>query len=303
MFPKIFLESFSFCFGGFCKMEPNQTDLNLLEQLLLKILSPQNKERLEAENKYREILTKNADLCLLGLILVLENSNHRSAKELSMILLRQSMIKRNDENARIFDLTQVETQEKIKNKLISNLVAQKNRIVQKKVCDVIAVLGSYQLKKNKWPELIPNLLGMISNLESDLVANFFYLFQQIAVYTGVLLQDYTQEFLELFMKYIDSKIPLEIRVSNLKAYTAFIVLIAKQDRQKFQSILPEMLQTISDCITQSRFDFGEICIQEFIETAVLIPKFFLPQINDIVEGMLFIAGSTEIDENILYINN
>eukprot|EP01156_Anaeramoeba_ignava_P013717 Anaeramoba_ignava/a607397_55.p1 GENE.a607397_55~~a607397_55.p1 ORF type:complete len:1106 (-),score=298.37 a607397_55:112-3429(-) len=298
MFPKIFLESFSFCFGGFCKMEPNQTDLNLLEQLLLKILSPQNKERLEAENKYREILTKNADLCLLGLILVLENSNHRSAKELSMILLRQSVIHNFLDGEKLFNLIPKESQELIKKKLLENIMIQTTKSTQKKVCDVIAAIGANQTKEDRWPELIPYLMKIFQDSQDSVKENIFYIIEQLSICSGPIVDKYDVDFFPLFEEFMKSQYSVGIRVANFKAISSFIILIPKSARIKYQNLIPSMFELLQECINLGDFDICEQIIQELIDSAELIPKFFLPHISTVVDYVISITTLNDIDESI-----
>ncbi|KAJ5074794.1 karyopherin (importin) beta 3 [Anaeramoeba ignava] len=276
----------------------DQNEAQLFEEILINILSPNNFLRGEAEEKYKSLLENNSELCLFSLIDRLENSNQQKVKDLSMILLRQSVIHNFLDGEKLFNLIPKESQELIKKKLLENIMIQTTKSTQKKVCDVIAAIGANQTKEDRWPELIPYLMKIFQDSQDSVKENIFYIIEQLSICSGPIVDKYDVDFFPLFEEFMKSQYSVGIRVANFKAISSFIILIPKSARIKYQNLIPSMFELLQECINLGDFDICEQIIQELIDSAELIPKFFLPHISTVVDYVISITTLNDIDESI-----
>ncbi|KAJ5075985.1 arm repeat superfamily protein [Anaeramoeba ignava] len=281
----------------------DNSDLKLFENLLVNILSSNNQQRIEAEEKYQEIFDNNTDLCLFYLIQIIETSEIQNIRELALILLRQSALKISPiKNEKYFETVSEETKMQIKKHLLENIEKQTIRSTQKKVCDAIAAIGTNELKKGTWTELIPTLCSIYPNASPILQENIIYIFEQLSIYTTESLLPFDDKIIEILTHSIQKTMKIDIRVAGVKAISAYSISLKKDFRRKYQNLIPEMLETLKDCFSIGEFEFGSECIQEFIEISEILPIYFDNYLENVVDTMLIISDSNEIDEKIRQIS-
>ena len=79
----------------------------------------------------------------------------------------------------------------------------------------------------------------------------------------------------------------EVKIAGLSATTSFIrELEEDSDRNKFQDLIPVMLQTVSSILSTEEQDSAEEALEAFIEIAEAHPTFLRRQLDVVVNNML-----------------
>ncbi len=79
----------------------------------------------------------------------------------------------------------------------------------------------------------------------------------------------------------------DVKIAGLSATTSFIrELDEDSDRNKFQDLIPVMLQTVSNILSTEEQDSAEEALEAFIEIAEAHPTFLRRQLDVVVNNML-----------------
>lgn len=79
----------------------------------------------------------------------------------------------------------------------------------------------------------------------------------------------------------------DVKIAGLSATTCFIrELEEDSDRNKFQDLIPIMLQTVSNILSTEEQDSAEEALEAFIEIAEAHPTFLRRQLDVVVNNML-----------------
>ncbi|KAJ5067672.1 karyopherin (importin) beta 3 [Anaeramoeba ignava] len=278
---------------AFLPSKMNPQEFQQFEQLLHTLTIPNNKERQEAEDYYHSLFQKNADLCGLYLVSMLQSSSIK-VKMLSMILLRQSIVSKTQNAWKIFSL---ETKQKIKSKLLEEVQTQP-QVVKKKVANCIAAIGKIELGKGKWNELLQLTTQLIESSDPENVENGLYLIQQLSLTSGKILAKEKESLYEIFSKLIDKSYKISIRYSTLKAVASYVLILSNEDNIPFRKLIPEMIEVINEFLKNGDDDLVSDCLQELIETAELASKFFREHTEMVISLSGFIIHETEVETGI-----
>lgn len=140
-----------------------------VEEILLKLLVPDNKILQEATTELREVF-KSPNL-IQTLVDLLATSSTVQVRQYSAILLRRKISK-----IRQWNKLSVNIKNCLKESLLRLVVSETEKSVKNSIAQVIGIVGKHELSKNQWPALLEFLNRLIiSSNESDRQLGMFTL--------------------------------------------------------------------------------------------------------------------------------
>lgn len=142
------------------------------------------------------------------------------------------------------------------------------------------------VQESEWPELLPFLFTCVQGSQTRQTESALRIISDLAGFImPVLLPQVNvlREQLARCMMHPET----HVKIAGLSATTSFIrELDEDSDRNKFQDLIPVMLQTVSNILSTEEQDSAEESLEAFIEIAETHPKFLRRHLDVIVNNML-----------------
>lgn len=142
------------------------------------------------------------------------------------------------------------------------------------------------VQESEWPELLPFLFACVQGDQTRQMESALRIISELAGFImPVLLPQISvlREQLARCMMHPET----QVKIAGLSATTSFIrELDEDSDRNKFQDLIPVMLQTVSNILSTEEQDSAEESLEAFIEIAETHPKFLRRHLDVIVNNML-----------------
>lgn len=213
---------------------------------------------------------------------------------MSVILLRRQLIR---DDSYIWPRLTPSTQSTLKSVLLSSLQTEDNSI-SKKLCDTIAELASGILPDGGWPELMPFIFQCVTSDSPKLQESALLIFAQLAQYIGETLVPHLDTLHSVFSQCLGSSKTSDVRIAALGAAINFIqCLSSASDRDRFQNLLPLMMQTLTEALNSGQEATAKDALELLIELAGTEPRFLRRQLVDVVGSMLQIAEADSLEES------
>jgi hypothetical protein len=166
------------------------------------------------------------------------------------------------------------------------------------LCDTVSELASSILPENGWPELLPFMFQCVTADNNRLRESALLIFAQLAQYIGETLVPYLDTLHSVFLECLGNrKYESDVRIAAFGATINFIQCLENTvDRDKFQDLLPLMMQTLNEALTLGQESTAQEALELLIELAGSEPRFLRKQIVEIVGAMLQIAEAESLEE-------
>lgn len=123
------------------------------------------------------------------------------------------------------------------------------------------------------------------------------IFAQLAQYIGETLIPYLDTLHSVFSGCLATGVNPDVRIAALGASVNFIQCLEKaSEREKFQNLLPLMMQTLTEALTSGQEATAQEALELLIELAGTEPRFLRKQIVEVVGAMLQIAEADSLEE-------
>ena len=189
------------------------------------------------------------------------------------------------------------TQSQIKSVLLSCLHTEEIKSIAKKLCDTVSELASGILSDGGWPELLPFMFQCVTSDNLKLQELALLIFAQLARYIGEILVSQLITLHSVFLQCLSSSRSANVRIAALGASINFIqCLSSASDRDKFQDLLPLMMQTLTEALNCGQEAMAQEALELLVELAGSEPRFLRRQIMDVVGAMLQIAEAESLEE-------
>ena len=233
-------------------------------------------------------------LPMLNTALLLQVSQQLEVRAMVAILLRKLITK---DDVSLWPQLAPATQNSVKSQLLMCVQREEGKSISKKLCDTVAELAAGILEEGMWPELLPFMFQCVSSPSMRLRESALLMFAQLAQYIGPQLRTYLPTLHGVFQQNLSADTSSDVRIAALRATTNFVqTLETAQDRERFQDLLPGMLQTLSLALNNSEEATAQEALEMFIEVAGTEPRFLRRQLAEVVGNMLQIAEATELEE-------
>lgn len=142
------------------------------------------------------------------------------------------------------------------------------------------------VQESEWPELLPFLFSCVQGNQTRQMESALRIISELAGFVMPVLlpqMNILREQLARCMMHPET----QVKIAGLSATTSFIrELDEDSDRNKFQDLIPVMLQTVSNILSTEEQDSAEESLEAFIEIAETHPKFLRRHLDVIVNNML-----------------
>lgn len=221
-------------------------------------------------------------------------SQQLEVRAMVAILLRKLITK---DDVSLWPQLSPATQAAVKNQLLLCVQREEGKSISKKLCDTVAELAAGILEEGMWPELLPFMFQCVSSDSMRLRESALLMFAQLAQYIGPQLRTYLPTLHNVFQQNLSGNTSSDVRIAALRATTNFVqTLETAQDRERFQDLLPGMLQTLSLALNNHEEATAQEALEMFIEVAGTEPRFLRRQLAEVVGNMLQIAEAAELEE-------
>lgn len=214
---------------------------------------------------------------------------------MSAILLRRQLT---HDDSFLWPRLSPSTQSTIKSLLLSSLHREDSKSISKKLCDTVSELASAIVPDNGWPELLPFIFQCVTSGNSKLQESALLIFAQLAHYIGQTLLPHLTTLHSVFLQCLsNSSKNANVRIAALGAAINFIqCLPSAADRDKFQDLLPLMMQTLTEALNCGQEATAQEALELLVELAGTEPRFLRRQLVDVVGSMLQIAEAESLEE-------
>ncbi|KAL8142865.1 hypothetical protein V2J09_015897 [Rumex salicifolius] len=266
--------------------DPSQFDL-----LVSHLMSADNAQRSEAESLFNLCKLHQPDSLSLKLSHILSSSPHPDARSFAAVLLRKIL---SAGDSPLWPRLSDPTRSAIKSTLLSSLHRDDLRSVSKKLCDTVSELAAALLPDGSWPELLPFMFNSVTSDNPRLRESALLIFAQLAQYIGETLVPHLTTLHTVFSQCLSSITNADVRIAALGAAINFIqCLDSPADRDRFQDLLPPMMQTLTEALNSGQEATAQEALELLIDLAGTEPRFLRRQLVEVVGAMLQIAEAED----------
>ncbi|KAF8395944.1 hypothetical protein HHK36_019900 [Tetracentron sinense] len=264
------------------------------ETLVSHLMSSGNEQRSQAETLFNLCKQNHPDELSLKLAHLLQSSPHVELRAMSAILLRKQLTR---DDSYIWPRLSPSTQSALKSILLACVQREDAKTIWKKLCDTVSELASGILPDNGWPELLPFIYQCVSSGSPRLQESALLMFAQLSQYIGDVLIPHISSLHSVFLQCLASSSNSDVRIAALGAAINYIqCLSSSSDRDRFQDLLPLMMQTLTEALNRGQESTAQEALELLIELAGTEPRFLRRQLVDVVGAMLQIAEADSLEE-------
>ncbi|KAL5980787.1 Importin-5 [Asimina triloba] len=283
-------------------MEFSQSQLALIlsddpapfESLISHLMSSANDQRSTAEALFNQLKQTHPDSLALKLAHLLHNSRSVDLRAMSAILLRKLLTR---DDSYLWPRLSPHTQSTLKSLLLSAVHREDAKSISKKLCDTVSELASNLLPDDAWPELLPFMFQSVRSDSVRLQQSSLLIFGQLSQFTADTLIPHLNILHSVFLQCLSTSSSPDVRIAALGAAINFVQCLSlPADRDKFQDLLPAMMQTLTEALNSGQEATAQEALELLIELAGTEPKFIRRQLVDVVQAMLQIAEADGLEE-------
>lgn len=264
------------------------------ETLIIHLMSAANDQRSQAEALFNLCKQTHPDTLVLKLAFSLQSSPHTDARAMSAILLRKQLTR---DDSFLWKNLSVTTQANLKSILLDCVQRETDKTILKKLCDTVSELASRILPDGGWPELLPFMLHCVNSTNFNLKESALLIFAQLSEYIGDTLVPYLDTLHSVFFQCLASSTNSDVRIAALGAAINFIQCLSEAaERDKFQDLLPFMMQTLNEALNSDQEATAQDALELLIDLAGSEPRFLRRQLVEVVDSMLHIAEAETLEE-------
>ncbi|KAJ0612350.1 putative armadillo-like helical, TOG domain, importin beta family [Helianthus annuus] len=216
------------------------------EVLISHLMSASNEQRSNAEELFNLCKQADPNRLVLKLAHMLQLSPHMEARAMSAVLLRKQLTQ--DESL-VWNSLSPETQSSLKSVFLNCVQNEQAKTIMKKLCDAISELASVILRDNGWPELLPFMFQCVSSDNYKLQESALLIFAHLSQYVGESLIPHIKHLHGVFLQCLTTSGSADVRIAALSAAINFIQCLSSAgDRDRFQDLLPAMMQTLTESL-------------------------------------------------------
>ncbi|KAA6426387.1 MAG: Embryo defective [Trebouxia sp. A1-2] len=252
-------------------------DAAAFEALIQQLMSADNEARKQAESLLDQLKQHSTDLVVGNLMRLMRQSQNPASRDMGAVMLRKGVVK---------------------TELLNCLREEQKHSTLKKIGDTVSGLAERVYDDSEWPELLPFLFECVQSNQPRQMESALRIFADLAGFIMPVLVPHVNVLREQLARCMSHQ-ETDVKIAGLSATTSFIRdLDEDSDRNKFQDLIPVMLQTVSNILSTEEQDSAEEALEAFIEIAEAHPTFLWRQLDVVVNNMLQVAQSPQFPEGI-----
>jgi len=270
------------------------------KELISKLNGNDNALRREAEAIYNETKTRAPEQLVLSLAHIALNDADVAARLLCAVMLRQELSRpKTEEDGHTWNALSPQTQDQIKRMLLCGLQAEGNQEIRRKISDVISELGLALIDDGAWPDLFPFLFNLSDSPDEGLRISAMEIFGTITIRVPEQNINDMINFLE--KKFADPS--LKVRVASLSVYNCLLQICddATPMFKRLQGAFPVMLEILAATLHLKDEDSSRLALELLVDFAEFHVILLRPNVLRLVELMMMIAKSADLDESLRHL--
>ncbi|KAL0056152.1 hypothetical protein WJX82_008212 [Trebouxia sp. C0006] len=223
----------------------------------------------------------------------MRQSQNPASRDMGAVMLRKAVTKDS-----LWQKCSSNVQVVVKTELLNCLREEQKHSTLKKIGDTVSGLAERVYDDGEWPELLPFLFECVQSNQPRQMESALRIFADLAGFIMPVLLPHVNVLREQLARCMSHQ-ETDVKIAGLSATTSFIrELDEDSDRNKFQDLIPVMLQTVSSILSTEEQDSAEEALEAFIEIAEAHPTFLRRQLDVVVNNMLQVAQSPQFPEGI-----
>jgi hypothetical protein len=284
------------------------------EQLINQLMSSDNTARGHAEKSFNDAVKQAPDSLTMALIQAVRTSQATPVREMSMVLLRKTLISKESvekdgqkQTVRFWSKLNASTQQTIKTELLAAVEQEPVASGRKKLCDTISELALFLTAfgevesdiMQQWPQLLPILFRMSNSENDEHRKSSLDIFSKLCLYLGESLGTHFETLKQVLQAGLTDQKSLRVRMAALGACVSFVQLLeSNQEKLTLQHWIPAMFEVVSTCLNHKKEDEALDSLQILVELADVEPTFLRPHLATVVNAMLTIANTSQLQDGI-----
>ncbi|KAJ6226289.1 karyopherin (importin) beta 3 [Anaeramoeba flamelloides] len=265
------------------------------EEIILLLLENDNEIRNQAELEFQNLYEQDPEACFQLLLACVEMSKEDAVKSLLLVLLRRAVVS----SGSLYSKFSNKTKELIKNSLLEQLTNQKTRYIQKLICDVIIAIKIQPQKTNEWNDLLSIIFNIFENGNINLCELMMYILRELCLELKDDIIKYHEDLINYFRSFLSEKSEMKLRLSSLKTFLIYILIIPQEKQKQIIGILPATFDVIKGLIKEGDNDLANQCLQELVTTGRTSIDIFLNYYQELLDLCLGIVECEESKEDYL----
>jgi hypothetical protein len=276
--------------------------------VITQLLSHDNDLRGAAEQRYNETKGNYPDQLLVSLLHLAACAPELPVRIMCAVMFRQEVLIPTTEDAPwLWRTAAPETKAALKSAMITALQRDQQDEVRKKLTDALSALSvsALVLEDNSWPELLPFLLSLSENENPELRVAALDVFGYLLTRTPEALEGHFQNFIPFLQQKLADP-STKVRVASFFMIYGLLQSAMESDNgeeqlQKLQATAPGVLESVSACLHANDVDSARLGMEFLVEIVDLNVKYLRPNILNLIELMLKIAKSPQLDDPIRHL--
>ena len=172
-------------------------------------------------------------------------------------------------------------------------------MTQHSICQLIGVLGKWELPNNDWPELLNFLKQCFENADPCKKALAVYLTSVLCETSGGTIKSrYLKDFVHMFKKSLSPGQPTQVSFYTIIAMTHLVGHIGSSELPLFQPLIGLVIENIKVFISSNNEDKAAEAMDIFEELFESEVTIVVPHIKSIIKLCLAIAAEPNLDDGL-----
>ncbi|EJT96591.1 ARM repeat-containing protein [Dacryopinax primogenitus] len=236
--------------------------------------------------------------CVPALFQILLTAPDAGVRQLAGVELRKRIA---SNHAKLWTETAVEIRNEIKTKILEFALHEPISIVRHTAARVIAAIASCEMREKAWPTLLPWLYEASTAPAASTREVGVFILYSLTDSINEPFSAHVSEVYELFRRTIQDPESMEVRVNTIRALGMLAQFIDAEEKgqvRTFQSIFPQILAVLRDCVATDNSDGAKHGF-DVIETLLILDTPLIGKaLPELVEFFLTVAVNKEVDESI-----
>eukprot|EP00735_Rhodelphis_limneticus_P008844 TRINITY_DN2321_c0_g1::TRINITY_DN2321_c0_g1_i1::g.20738::m.20738 TRINITY_DN2321_c0_g1::TRINITY_DN2321_c0_g1_i1::g.20738 ORF type:complete len:1078 (+),score=394.95,sp/Q8BKC5/IPO5_MOUSE/35.22/0.0,HEAT/PF02985.17/3.9e+03,HEAT/PF02985.17/7.7,HEAT/PF02985.17/2.6e+03,HEAT/PF02985.17/4.8e+03,HEAT/PF02985.17/0.24,HEAT/PF02985.17/6e-06,HEAT/PF02985.17/0.067,HEAT/PF02985.17/3.5e+02,HEAT/PF02985.17/1.7,HEAT/PF02985.17/0.053,HEAT/PF02985.17/6e+02,HEAT_2/PF13646.1/1.2e+02,HEAT_2/PF13646.1/14,HEAT_2/PF13646. len=265
--------------------------LQQMEMMLKALMAQDNDVRGQAEASFNQAKSRADDL-LTALAATMRQSQEQECRAMAAILFRRI-------TPELFAAISQPVRDSLKLELMNAVKDETIANVRHKVCDATSLYASYLFEQPVAPQdFLRFLFEMSGSPNDDHKESALTIFAQLAEQAGDALAPHAPICKNVFASCLAQGQSLKVRLASFEAAAAFLQLLDDDSMKGFQDLIPSMLETLNEALTQQKEDEANTCLQLLIGVADETPKFFRRSLQQLLQISVHIASTDSLEDGI-----
>jgi len=264
-------------------------------QLLAALQSTDNTVRSQAEQSY-EALPLDQRAQLLFTSLPVSAGIPDEGRQLAAVMLRRLIS--NDFNE-FFDKLPDEQKAQFKAEMLNLLQSETNRIVRKKLVDLVAEMSRCLMDddgNNLWPEFLNMLFVLAKAPSNELKEASLLLFSAVPSVFGNQNSHYIDVIKQMLLGSLTNSESYDVRFTGVKATANYLLL-----HEKDATVLKHMAELLGPMLTVTMESIekcdDDAALKSIIDLAETCPKFLRPQLDQLFVACMKVYGDKDQEDS------